>query len=66
MPCEASAEDTTATLSTAVPPDTDAAVAAGTGAGVEAAGDAAMPGFLGATMTLLQRDKSTVHLIGQK
>lgn len=49
--CEASPEDTTATLSIGVPPDTDAAVAAGMA--VEAAADGAMFAFLGATMTLL-------------
>ena len=48
---EASPEDTTATLSMGVAPDTDAAVAAGTG--VEVLGDGVMPAFLGATMTLL-------------
>lgn len=49
---DASPEDTTATLSTGVP-DTEAAADVGTD--VEVPGDGAIPAFLGATTTLLQR-----------
>lgn len=52
---EASPEETTATLSIAVPLNTDAAVAAGNAA--EALMDGARPLFFGATMTLLQKDR---------
>lgn len=48
---DVSPEETTATLSMGVPPDTDAAVAAGIG--VEVPGVGVIPVFLGATMTLL-------------
>lgn len=56
---EASADDTTATLSTGAP---DPAVDAG--AGLEAAGDGTVPIFLGATTTLLQREETNPSFRG--
>lgn len=53
---EASPEDTTATLSIGVPAETEAAVAAVTG--MEAPGDGVAPTFLGATITLLQKEET--------
>lgn len=51
-----SPDDTTATLSMGVPPDTDAAVAAGTAGRVLA--EDGTPDFFGATTTLLQRENA--------
>ena len=55
VPWEASPEDTTETLSTAVP-DTEAAVDVGTE--LDAPGDGVTPTFLGATTTLLRTEEA--------
>lgn len=61
VPCEASAEDTTATLSIGVPADTEAAAAGVTEK--EVPGEGITPAFLGATTTLLQRHETNKTFI---